>query len=207
MYYSLFHAIYASIFLDADSDINSLLNVTHRNIIHIFINAFGNSKTDILTRDIEDLFVDLKYRREYYSYITPFNNLFNYEDDLEKLRQVLMDCYQLTSFHSLMIEKSYCKNIGKVTKFKNADEIYEFDVIFYNLFSKKDRAGKNKLDFSCEFLRDELLQYGFKPEYISLDVEHQFDEFHTYDSYYTDNNNINALKITDIWEFVAEALM
>ncbi len=55
-----------------------------------------------------------------------FNNLFDYEEDLKKLEQILLDCYQLTSFHSLMIEKSYQKKYGKVTRFTNADEIYEY---------------------------------------------------------------------------------
>ena len=179
--------------MDADSNIDKLLSVTHRNIINIFISAFGNSKADIMTKDIADLFVDLKYRREYYSYVTPFNNLFDYEEDLKKLEQILLDCYQLTSFHSLMIEKSYQKNIGKVTRFTNADEIYE--------------TGKSRLDSSCEFLRGELLQYGFKPEYIALDLDHQFDEFHTYDGFYHGDSNKEALKITDIWTFVVSALM
>ncbi len=207
LYYSLFHAIYSSIFLDADSAINKLFDVTHRNIINIFISAYGNTKSDILSKDIADLFADLKYRREYYSYVTPFNNLFHYEEDLERLRQVLLDCYQLTSFHSLMVEKSYNKNIGVVTKFSNADEVYEFDQLFHKLFSKNDDSGKGKLDSSCEFLRAELLQYGFKPEYISLDLDHQFDEFHTYDGFYSGGDAKNALKTTDIWSFVAEALM
>lgn len=207
LYYSLFHAIYSSIFLDADSDMNKLSSVTHRNIINIFISAFGNSKSDIMTKDIDVLFNNLKYRREYYSYVTPFNNLFNYMEDLEKLRQILLDCYQLTSFHSLMIEKSYCKNISKVTKITDIDEVYEFDELFYGLFSKKDETGKNKLDSSCEFLRGELLQYGFKPEYIALDLDHQFDEFHTYDGFYDDDSNKDALKVMDIWSFVVSALM
>lgn len=161
----------------------------------------------IMTKDIADLFVDLKYRREYYSYVTPFNNLFDYEEDLKKLEQILLDCYQLTSFHSLMIEKSYQKNIGKVTRFTNADEIYEFDELFHRLFSKKNETGKSRLDSSCEFLRGELLQYGFKPEYIALDLDHQFDEFHTYDGFYHGDSNKEALKITDIWTFVVSALM
>lgn len=116
-------------------------------------------------------------------------------------------CYQLTSFHSLMIEKSYQKNIGKVTRFTNADEIYEFDELFHRLFSKKNETGKSRLDSSCEFLRGELLQYGFKPEYIALDLDHQFDEFHTYDGFYHGDSNKEALKITDIWTFVVSALM
>ena len=160
-----------------------------------------------LRKALADLFVDLKYRREYYSYVTPFNNLFDYEEDLKKLEQILLDCYQLTSFHSLMIEKSYQKNIGKVTRFTNADEIYEFDELFHRLFSKKNETGKSRLDSSCEFLRGELLQYGFKPEYIALDLDHQFDEFHTYDGFYHGDSNKEALKITDIWTFVVSALM
>lgn len=207
LYYSLFHAIYSSIFLDVDSDINKLLNITHRNIINTFISAFGNSKTDIMTREIGDLFHDLKYRREYYSYVTPFNNLFDYKDDLEKLSRTLMECYQLTSFHSLMIEKSYHKNIGKIIKFTNAYEVYEFDELFTRLFSKKDKTRKDTLDASCEFMRGELLEYGFSPEYIALDLDHQFDEFHTYDSFYDDDSNQDALNVTDIWSFVARALM
>lgn len=41
-----------------------------------------------------------------------------------------------------MIEKSYQKNIGKVTRFTNADEIYEFDELFHRLFSKKMKLEK-----------------------------------------------------------------
>lgn len=206
LYYSLFHAIYSSIFLDADSKINRLFDVTHRNIINIFISAFGNTKSDLFSKDISDLFTNLKYRREYYSYVTPFNNLFDYEKDLEQLEQILLDCYQLTSFHSLMIEKSYQKNVGKIITFKNIGEIYEFDKLFHRLFSKKDNTGKSKLDDSCEFLKAELLQYGFQPEYIVLDLDHQFDEFHTYDDFYGVDSNQNTLKIADIWSFIAKAL-
>lgn len=206
LYYSLIHAVYSSVFLDAESDINKLLGITHRNIINIFMSAFSNSKNDIITKDIKNLFIDLKYKREYYSYVTPFNNLFNYKEDLGKLKCTLMDCYQLTSFHSLLIEKSYRKNIGKVTKFTNTDNVYEFDDLFHRLFSKRDEVGKNKLDSSCEYMREELLQYGFSPDYIALDLDHQFDEFHTYDGFYDDSNN-DALKIIDIWSFVARALM
>ena len=89
-----------------------------------------------MTKDIDVLFTDFKYKREYYSYVTPFNNIFNYKDDLEKLGYTLLECYQLTSFHSLMIEKSYSKNIGKVTKITNIDEVYAFDELFNKILSK-----------------------------------------------------------------------
>lgn len=102
-----------------------------------------------------------------------------------------------------MVEKSYRKNIGKVTNFTKIEEVYE---LYYRLFSKRDESGQNKLDSSCEFMRVELLQYKFRPNYIALDLNYQFDEFHTYDSFYNDSNE-EALKITDIWSFVAEALL
>lgn len=207
MYYSLFHAIYSSIFLDVESDINKLLSITHRNIINVFINAYGISKTDIMSRDIHSLFINFKYKREYYSYVTPFNNLFNYEEDLENLRRILLECFQLTSFHSVMIEKSYDKNIDKVIKITNEDEVYHFNELFLRLFSNKDENGMNKLDSSCKYLREELFQFGFIPKYIALDLEHQFDEFHTYDKFYDDDSNKDALKISDIWSFIAEALL
>lgn len=206
MYYSLFHAIYASIFLDADSNIDKLLGVTHRNIINIFKSAFANSKADIMAGDINLLFADLKYKREYYSYVTPFNNLFDYKQDLEVLRCVLKECYQLTSFHSLLVEKSYDKNVGKVIKLSNKNELNKFDNLFYCLFSKKDRMNEHKIDDSCIFLRNELLRYGFKPEYIVLDLDHQFDEFHTYDGFDDEQGSEDGLNISTIWSFVANPL-
>ncbi len=207
LYYALFHAVYAAVFLDADSDFEKLLHVTHKNIIHIFISAYANSKTDILTKEIGAVFEDLRYRREYYSYVTPFNNLFRYEEDLKTLQNILLECYQLTGFHSLMISKSFRKKIRRVVKFKDADEIYEFDRMFHQLFSKKAPDGKSILDASCEFMRYEMLRDGFCPEYIALDLDHQFDEFHTYDGYYDGGDETNAIKASDIWSFVAQALM
>lgn len=207
LYYSLFHAIYAAIFLDTDSIMNSLLNITHRNIINIFTSAYCKSKKDIMSKEVNVLFNELKYRREYYSYATPFNNLFDYKNDLERLKDILLDTYQLTSFHSLMIENSYCKNIGKVTKISNKYEIYEFEKLFYSLFSKKDISGNNKLDTSCEILKDELVRDGFRPYFITLDLEHQYDEFHSYDFDFHNKRNDEALKVSDILLFITEAIM
>lgn len=63
------------------------------------------------------------------------------------------------------------------------------------------------MDSSCKFLRRELLDYGFKPEYIALDLEHQFDEFHSYDGFYNSDSNKDALKVMDIWSFITNALI
>ena len=75
------------------------------------------------------------------------------------------------------------------------------------LFGKKDLNGKYALDYSCKNMMEELLACGCKPENIAIDLDHQFDEFHTYDSYYEDTDNEYALNIGDIWDFIYEALV
>ena len=182
-----------------------MFDITHKNIINTFVGTFANSKADILSKDIGEKFHELKYKREYYSYVTPFNNIFNYKEDLQRLEEVLMQCYQLSSFHSLMIENSYGKKQGKITVFESEEEIYRFCKLFDALFSKKDDVRKSKLDSSSEFMKAELLKYGFKPTYIALELDHQIDEFHTYDGFY-EGLSEQALKITDIWSFLYRVL-
>lgn len=106
LYYSLFHALYAVIFLDVNSSMEKLLVITHKSIINTFVGTFANSKGDILSKDVKEEFCELKYKREYYSYVTPFNNIFNYSEDIQQLEKILVQCYQLGSFHSLMVENA-----------------------------------------------------------------------------------------------------
>lgn len=204
LYYSLFHAIYSVIFLDSHLSIENLINVTHRNIINLFHSKFCNAKTDAMSREIKPLFESLKYRREYYSYVTPFNNIFSHEEDMKHLERALIDCYQLSCFHSLLIECSYGKNVGKITRFKSGDEVYEFNKLFNKLFSKQDSNSENLLDPSSKILWGELMKWGFEPEYFVLDLEHQFDEFHTYDNFQEENEH--SLNITDIWSFIYSSI-
>lgn len=208
LYYALFHGIYACIFLNPEHDLDSLLTISHKKIIDVFVSAFANSKKDIMNKDIKDIFEIYRCRREYYSYCTPFNNLFNYDVDLEKISLLLSECYQLASFHSLLIEKSYNKHNGKVLKLKSSDEIYDFDILFKKMFAKKtEMNGVPELDASCLNLFHEYIQYGFKPQYIVIDFEHIFDEFHTYDWESDYPHSENAIQSTDIFCFISRAIM
>lgn len=208
LYYSLFHATYSCVFLDSETRVDKLFSMTHSKLIKIFASSFANSNADIATRYTLDLFLELKHKREIYSYMTPFNNLFDYGEDLEKLERILLECYQLTSFQSLMIEKSYRKNIGKVIKLADIDELDAFNKLFHNFFSVHDVDGDSLLDPSSKNLRNKLLKYGFAPEYIALDLDHQFDEFHTYDGFCQEYDNSEyALEVLDIWSLIARALM
>ena len=204
LYYSLFHALYAIIFLDVNSSMEKLLDITHKSIINTFVGTFANSKSDILSTDVKEEFCELKYKREYYSYVTPFNNIFNYSEDIQQLEKILVQCYQLGSFHSLMVENAYKKKKAKATILRSNEEMNHFFELFERLFSKKDDIGKNKLDSSSLFLRAELLQCGFRPAYIALDLEHQMDEFHTYDHFY-EGISEQSLRITDMDILISSA--
>lgn len=64
----------------------------------------------------------------------------------------------------------------------------------------------NNLEPSSKYMKFELMEFGFLPEYISLDLDHQYDEFHTYDGFYDCTTTEKPLIVTDIWNFVAFAL-
>lgn len=207
LYYSLFHAIYSCIYLDVESSIEQLTNVTHNNIINIFISAFANTEKDIFDRDIKSTFEDLRYKREYYSYSTPFNNIFDYSNDLKNLENIIKKSFQLASFHTLIVEKSYDKNIKSTFNCSNLPESRILTELFYKLFAKRNKSNIYILDDSCKNMLYELKRYGLRPSHIVTDLEHQFDEYHTYDSFYNDDFNENQLNILDIWAFIYNALI
>ena len=205
LYYSLFHALYSALFLDTESELDKLFEINHSNLITRFISAYGNTKDDILDRDVEKLFQQSKYRREYYSYFTPLNNLFAQGEELELLHDTILDCYQLVAFHSFMLHKSSCKHSSGIACIET-DIKEQFDATFVQLFSKSDENGNFQLDDSAQNMRTEIMKHGAMPDCLLLDLDHQFDEFHTYDSFYTEHYE-NMLQISDIWQEIASALI
>lgn len=205
LYYSLFHALYAALFLDTESTLDKLFDINHSNLITRFISAYGNTKDDIFDRYVEGLFKQFKYRREYYSYFTPLNNIFDPAEELDLLHNTILDCYQLVAFHSLMLQKSSHKHSNGIARI-TIDYKEQFDTVFAQLFAKADEEGKLQFDDSAANVKAEITRYGAMPEYILLDLDHQFDEFHTYDSFYNDYNE-NMLQISDIWKELGDALM
>lgn len=205
LYYSLFHALYSALFLDTESELDKLFDINHSNLITRFISAYGNTKGDIMDRQVEDLFKQLKYRREYYSYFTPLNNLFEQANELDPLHDTILVCYQLVAFHSLMLHKSSHKHSSGTARI-TTDTREQFDTTFAKLFAKADEEGNIQFDDSAKNIRTEIMRDGAMPEYILLDLDHQFDEFHTYDSFYSDCYE-NMLQISDIWREIGDALM
>ena len=112
----------------------------------------------------------------------------------------------IETIHSERIEPSNCGIACEKTCSKS---VQSFMIVAVrsarSLFSKKDNADKTILDTASKILKNEYLKYGFKPEYISLDLEHQFDEFHGYDHFEKELDE-HALRITDIWAFLTRVL-
>lgn len=209
LYYSLFHALESVILMDTDSKISSAYSITHKKLINIFISRFANSSKDLLDGGgLRNQFYDLQYKREYYSYALPINNLFNYEEDLYLLKETAQDCFQLAAFHSLMVEKSYYKNVNKIKKIVTSDDAKAFNEMFDSAFVKRARKGfKTRIDPAVENYKYEILKYGTRPEYIALGLDHQYDELHTYDGSRTeDNKSKEAVRVDDVYSFVYQAI-
>jgi len=53
----------------------------------------------------------------------------------------------------------------------------------------------------------ELLRDGAIPTYVALELDHQFDELHTYDGFFSDENKSKeAVNPGDIYSLVYEAI-
>ncbi|MBE5842695.1 MAG: hypothetical protein E7302_00790 [Butyrivibrio sp.] len=208
LYYSLFHAIYACEFMDVDARIDTLDSITHSKLIKIFESAYCNGRNGIFSKDIISFFLELRYRREYYSYVTPFNNIFDFNDDIIKLEDHDKDCYQVACFHSLLVHRSYFRRGGKFEKIVNPQQYRYMEDLFERFFAKKSNEGKMMLDPAAENIRSEAIRDGFAPWYICLELDHQYDELHTYDGFYNmEYHGIEPLNAADSYSVVYSAML
>ena len=70
LYYSLFHAMNALIYLNPNTPIKTVFRVSHHKLKNVFKSEFCNSKSIFDNTTIE-LFENLKFKREYFSYNAP----------------------------------------------------------------------------------------------------------------------------------------
>lgn len=204
LYYSLFHAVYATLFMDTDTSIDSLLKITHTNLVNKFINAYCRGKPHLFNDDINEIVKNYRYRREYFSYCTPFNNIFNFEHDLAEVEQIILDYMQLTSFHSLMLSNSFNNTKLKIVKLNAGANAQYFWELIEKLFTKVNEVGKTVRDSAIDDFISECFRDGCRPEYIALDLDHQFDELHTYD--WGHDIKDGGLKAADVYSVVYRAV-
>ncbi|EPR07748.1 hypothetical protein [Ruminiclostridium papyrosolvens] len=130
-YYSLFHAMLSTLYLDDKETVEKLININHSKVINCFSSNFAIGKKPIISFNAREHFETLKFLREYSSYSMPLNEFFMKNKDIinpqEFLEDDLMQCYQLTNFHSIMLKNSYENNKCNLVKTNqnNINYIYE----------------------------------------------------------------------------------
>ncbi|WP_367888467.1 hypothetical protein [Bacillus wiedmannii] len=210
-YYSLFHAMLSTLYLNCENELEKLINISHKKVQSIFVSTYRTKNNPIISTDINKHFTLLKSLREYYSYSMPMNEFFpdyDFEQPDTFLEIDIKQCFQLTSLHSLILSNS-CLGEHKAisTNELSQSELHMFRGLFEKVNAKKhplknyyilDPADKNVLD--------EMYHYGFKVEHINLDIDHFIDEFKTYQSGH-DNDNENSLSISEIDSFFYRTLI
>ena len=206
MYYSLFHAMLSTLYVDEKLTIDELLNISHSKLIKNFVNTFCNGKLSIAPENIENTFETLKYMREYYSYSMPMNEIFFTDmlhdtKPLELLKNTIKHCFQVSNFHAVMLENSFVKHYRRCIS-PTEDNIYTMSETFYKVHGKP-----NPLNSTEPFLEDsdnnafhEMLRYGCQVAYLNIDFEHFEDEFraYLYDFDESSDNTINPFKISGL---------
>ncbi len=209
MYYSLFHAMLSSLWLDNEQTIDNLVVINHSKVANCFFNNFCKPNQLLISNEIRDLWEDLRFLREYYSYNMPLNDMFDETLDIEKpsvkLKNNITQCFQVTSLHSIMLENSFKKHSRTV---KINDENWVF---FWNLHEKVNGKKHPKkqtylLDPADKYARSELIQYACGIECITSDIEHYFDEFRGYHGVVETEPDPKVFDVCDIWKLVWDSI-
>lgn len=205
-YYSIFHAMLSAICLDTNITLNQISDINHSKVGKQFKNTYCHGKNSILSEDIYEFFNKAKYLREYYSYTPPLNMSFYDSSYLENLKQFLIQCFQLTSLQSLILEKSNKHSCSR--KIVTHEQYLHVLQSFNKLVSKPSIDENNKyiLDPADLNVRNDILKYGIDFQFIALQLDHTFDEFRLYDDspkfFHTDN----GIKTNSIYSFIYNSI-
>ena len=92
---------------------------------------------------------------------------------------------------------------------KKENDIYAFGNMFEMVFAKQARNGEcNHIDPAADNYRVEILEFGSRPDYIALGLDHQYDELHTYDGFYDEHDEKlwDAVNRDEIYSSVYQAI-
>lgn len=181
-YYALFHSFLACVFLLPGESLESLSNITHSKLLHVFQNSFCKGNYKIIDESICTAFTILKYQREYYSYQMPPNH-FLYESDCNiKPDLILPDhlraCFQLANLLSQLIASAFEKHHKAIEKTpENQRFVYENFCLANS--RKHPILNQYQLHYVDKIRLRETFQYP-APVAIIIELEHFSDEFGLY---------------------------
>lgn len=185
LYYSVFHAIYGVLFLDVNQTFDKLEVINHSKLYKYFKSEYCSGKNKVINHNVEVVEL-LKYLREYYSYSMPLNDFFLSDEkilnDIEGVEILLINCYQLTSLLSTIIEQSANK-AGKISVKLNSNTKHEYRNYYMALNGKSNPYTQVvTLDPADENYLYEVNRYGIRLDRISILLDHYFDELRGYSS-------------------------
>ena len=139
LYYSLFHAMNALIYLDPHILAKTVYRISHYKLKNIFKSDFCNSK-GIFDNSVIKLFEDLKFKREYFSYSSPMNMVYDsWEKDINVVKDMLCKIYQVLALHSSIAKKEF-----PFLQYSNITNKKLFSLKFKSYFSNIDIVSLNE---------------------------------------------------------------
>lgn len=171
-YYSLFHAMWAVIFLNCDID-KSVAELTHSKLKKIFSDYYARGH--FFNIDMPSFINECCNMREIFSYNVPYN-MIDKAVDIDVLEQILLKCFQLAHLHSYMLAKR--TTLVTITKdhFSTILETYKL----YN--ARKDTNHIVILDPAEENQLHEIFKYGIRITPFDVELAHDWDEMGYSDS-------------------------
>ena len=143
MYYSLFHAMQALLYLSPTFKLDDLFRMSHFKVMNNFNSVYCCKNQLFQDKEIISYFKLLKDKREYYSYNTPFNTI---NDDfnkiIEKTEYYITSIYQAIAFHLLIVSLTISNS---KSEFNNIKYNQTFRTFFSNTNITKLESDKQKM--------------------------------------------------------------
>ena len=182
-YYAVFHAMWSVLFTNPSEATSSVCQLSHTKMLNVFRNHYCSGSLRPLGYDMS-LVSELRYRREYYSYNMPMNDILFGESGLENplpsVYGMIKQCLQLASLQSVMLENA-SHSLGK-----GALRVDKMDLPFLSELFRKIQGhahpvtGRIILEPSDRIALSERQAIGCGINAFSVLYEHFCDEFRTY---------------------------
>lgn len=106
LYYALFHAVYSLLYMDPGVELDALFRISHSKLLKLFSENY-TGKHGMFNDSAIELFEELKYKREYYSYNAPLNMVFDkINNDFHRTKDLISKIIQTLFFHSFIAHQA-----------------------------------------------------------------------------------------------------
>ncbi len=197
-YYAMLHAMWAVLYLHPDQNLANVTSITHSKMANLYHSEFASGRSRVIVEDVKALAEDLRFLREYYSYRMPLNSPFETMPELSvsysRLGGFVKQSIQLANLQSHIIRK-VGERAGRTSASVSAADRYAFEDAFLAMNGKRHESRDLNLldDADCE-ARSEALNRGVDLMPLSMEYEHMFDNFMTWESASPDQEMLQKVR-------------